>query len=66
MAILRIDSFTEYESMMEEQGSSFYGKHHHTDIKMFPPQTIFTMAIDNVYGPHVVLGDEAEKHFGNW
>ena len=63
MAILRTDSFTEYESIENERQSSFYGKHHHTDIKMTPPQTIFTVAIDDVYGPHVVLGDDAEKHF---
>lgn len=63
MATLRTDSFTEYGPTGDEGRSSFYGMHHHTGIKMAPPQTIFTAAIDDVYGAHVVLGDEAEKHF---
>lgn len=61
MATLRKDSFTERKPKGEKGRSSFYGTHRHTGIKMTPLKTPFTAAIDDVYGPHVVFGDEAEK-----
>lgn len=63
MATLRKDSFIERRPKGDKGRSSFYGMHRHTGIKMTPPKTVFTAAIDDVYGSHVVFGDEAaEEH----
>lgn len=61
MATLREDISTKRKPKGERGRGSFYGVHIHTGIKMTPPETIFTAAIDDVYGPHVVFGDEAER-----
>ena len=62
MATLRKDVFTERKPISERGKTSFAGIGP-TGIKMTPPKTIFTAAIDDVYGPHVVFGDAAEdKH----
>ena len=52
---------TAWDAKQEARTGSFYGRHRHTGITMKPPETIFTAAIDDVYGPHVVFGDEAEQ-----
>lgn len=65
MATLRNDIFTKRKPKGDKGRSSFYGMYRHTGIKMTPPETIFTAAIDDVYGPHVVFGDEAEKRSPN-
>lgn len=61
MATLRKDSFTERKPKGEKGRGSFYGVHVHTGITMVPPKTLFSAAIDDVYGTHIVFGDEAEK-----
>ena len=61
MATLRKDSFVAAKPKSERGKSSFYGVNLHTGIKMGPPKTIFSAALDDVYGTHVVFGDEAKK-----
>ncbi len=58
---LRKNVYTERLPKCLRGRSTFYGMHRHTGISMKPPQTIFTAAIDDIYGPHVVFGDEAER-----
>lgn len=60
MATLRKDSFTALKPKSERGRTSFAGIGR-TGIKMTPPKTIFTAALDDVYGTHVVFGDEAKK-----
>lgn len=60
MAKLRRDSFTAQKPKCDRGRTSFYGNRH-TGITMEPPQTPFTAALDDVYGTHVVFGDEAKK-----
>lgn len=60
MATLRKDSFTERKPKGDRGRSSFYGIYRHTGIRMTPPKIPFTAAIDDVYGTHVVFGDESE------
>jgi len=61
MATLRRDSFTHAKPKGDRGRSSFYGMNRHTGITMTPPKTPFTAALDDVYGTHVVFGDEAKK-----
>lgn len=61
MATLRKDSFRERMPKGERGRSSFYGVNRHTGITGAPPKTIFTAALDDVYGTHVVFGDAAKK-----
>lgn len=61
MATLKKDSFTAAKPKSERGKSSFYGVDRHIGIKMDPPKTIFAAALDDVYGTHVVFGDEAKK-----
>lgn len=61
MATLRKDNFRQQLPKDQRGRGSFYGMHVHTGIKMEPPKTIFTAALDDVYGTHVVFGDEAKK-----
>lgn len=61
MATLRKDSFIAQKPKGNRGRSSFYGMNRHTGIKMMPPKTPFTAALDDVYGTHVVFGDEAKK-----
>lgn len=52
---------TSWDAKKEARTSSFYGRHQHTGITMNPRKTIFTAALDDVYGTHVVFGDEAKR-----
>ena len=61
MATLRKDSFVAAKPKSERGKSSFYGVNLHTGIKMGPPKTIFSAALDDVYGTHVVFGDERSE-----
>lgn len=61
MATLRKDTFTAQLPKKDRGRSTFYGMHRHTGITMNPPKTIFTAALDDVYGTHVVFGDEAKR-----
>ena len=61
MATLRTASFTAQKPKGARGRASFYGMNRHTGIKMTPPKTPFTAALDDVYGTHVVFGDEAKK-----
>lgn len=61
MATLRRDSFRARMPKSERGRSSFYGVNRHTGITGKPPKTIFTAALDDVYGTHVVFGDEAKR-----
>jgi len=60
MATLRKDSFTAQRPKCDKGRLSFYGMNRHTGITMTPPKTLFTAAIDDVYGTHVVFGDAAK------
>lgn len=59
--MLRKDSFTERKPKGDRGRSSFYGMHRRTGIKMGSPEAPFTAPIGNVYGTHVVFGDEAKQ-----
>ena len=52
---------TSWDARQEARTSSFYGRHRHMGITMKQPKTIFTAALDDVYGTHVVFGDEAKR-----
>ena len=56
MATLRKDAFTSQKPKCDRGRTSFYGINRHTGIKMTPPKTIFSAALDDVYGPHVTFG----------
>ncbi len=60
MATLRKDSFTARKPKSERGRTSFAGIGR-TGITMEPPKTPFTAALDDVYGTHVVFGDEAKR-----
>lgn len=58
MATLRKDAFTAQKPKCDKGRTSFYGVNRHTGIKMTPPKTPFTAALDDVYGPHITFGRE--------
>ncbi len=63
MAILRKDTITKRKPKGDKGRTSFYGMYRHTGIKMTPPKVPFTAAIDDIYGTHIVFGDEAKHQF---
>ena len=65
MATLRKDSFAQQFPARYRGISDTRLKHRlsgisYPHITMDPPKTPFTAALDDVYGTHVVFGDEAE------
>lgn len=60
MATLRKDSCTQRKPKGERGRTSFYGMYRHTGIKIGTQAATFSAPINDLYGTHVVFGDNVE------